>query len=200
MDGSEKTTLESEVSKPKQNKRIKKETIIIFSIIVIIFAITTILLFHFLYKVPYDQAIANFNAAVEEYNTAVIALEEKNKELDDNIESLRSTVNADNLPLDETLLAGADAVLEEARSVPRDSAPALPEMPSKTDDINVVCSEITRMTNEVATMGDYSDTFAKLAETQSKYETLIQQFQGATSTVMWIALMRRLLFCASWQR
>ena len=104
MDESEKTTLESEVSKTKQNKKIKKGTIIIFSVIVIIFAITAILLYHFLYKVPHDQAIANFNAVVEEYSTAVMALEEKNKELDDNIESLRSTVNADNLPLDETLL------------------------------------------------------------------------------------------------
>ena len=37
-------------------------------------------------------------------------------------------------------------------------------------------------------MGDYSDTIAKLAETQSMYEILIQQFQGATSTVMWIGV------------
>jgi len=165
----------------------KKRIILIVSI-VIIAAIASILLFHFLYKVPHDQAIVRFNDAVEGYNTAVHSLKERNQSFDDCIASLRSTINADNIPLDETLLAEADTVLEDAQNVTKDSAPEIPEMPSKTDDINTTSSAITELTTEIGAMGNYSDTIAKLTETQSMYETLIQQFQGAESEVLWVGI------------
>ncbi len=183
MEGNNKNTVSEEIT-PKQKKRLNKKTIIIGGIVVAVAVVAT-LLYCFLYKIPHDQAVAVFNTAVEDYNTAVSALEEKNNALDAGIESLRTIVNADDLPIDETMRAKANAVLEEARSVQKDTAPTIPEMPSKTDDIYLASSEIETITTDMAALGNYSDTLVKLTDLQSKYETLIQQFQGATASVIW---------------
>ena len=180
--------LNSEISERSEPKSVKKKAIIVSIVIAVIIIAVAATLYYFLYMVPYDKAVANFNNAVEEFNTAVTSLEERNKEFDDSIASLNSIVHADSLPFDETLLSEAEIVLENARNMPKDSAPAIPEMPSTTDEINIASSEIIKIAAQVDTMGDYSDVIASLSETKSMYETLIQQFQGSEATVLWVGI------------
>lgn len=95
-----------------------------------------------LYKIPHDEAVKQYNEAVAKYNSAVdlfttasAALEDRNKALDDSIADLGRIVYAENLPIDEFLLAEAVSVLTEARSVTKDTAQTLSEMPQNTDEM-----------------------------------------------------------------
>jgi len=73
-DENEKTT------KPKKNRK----PLIIGIAGFLFVAIISIALWYFMIKVPYDEAVANFDVAVEEYNIAVLAFEEKNQGLSKN--------------------------------------------------------------------------------------------------------------------
>lgn len=196
---------------PKQKKkRNKKLTIIISVIAAVIVIAAAVVSYVYLYKIPHDQAIANYNEAVanyndarEQYDAAELALDGKNKELDDKIMSLTQVINTENIPIDEFLLAEPNAILDEARKIPRDSAPAIPEMPvtakeitqETTENIETVTAEIIVETSkilelipDVEAMGDYSDTLELLSSTETKYQTMIDEFKSCEANVVWFSV------------
>lgn len=184
------------VENPQENVTIKKKRktwVIIASIILAIALIAVAaVLYVKLYKIPHDEAVrqyneavANYNSAVDQFNTAATALEERNKALDDSIADLGKIVYAENLPIDEFLLAEADSVLTEARSVTKDTAPTLSEMPESTDAINAETNNILALIPTVDGMGDYSDTIDLLTATEEKYQNMIDEYQGCKTEVIW---------------
>lgn len=181
---------------PQENVTIKKKRktwVIVVSIILAIALIAVAaVLYVKLYKIPHDEAVrqyneavANYNSAVDQFNTAATALEERNKALDDSIADLGKIVYAENLPIDEFLLAEADSVLTEARSVTKDTAPTLSEMPESTDAINAETNNILALIPTVDGMGDYSDTIDLLTATEEKYQNMIDEYQGCKTEVIW---------------
>ena len=101
------------------------------------------------------------------------------------IQSLSLVINADDVPIDELLLAEPRSVLDAARNLPKDRAPDLPEMPKKTADITTVASQIVELAKEVHELGDYSTTLEPLAATETEYKNLINQFTEAKADVLW---------------
>ena len=184
------------VDNPKKTaptKKKRKTRIIIVSVIlaIVLIAVAAVL-YVTLYKIPHDEAIRQYNEAVDKYNSAVeqfrtasAALEERNKALDDSIADLGKIVYAENLPIDEFLLAEANSVLTEAHSVTKDTAPTLSEMPQNTDEINAEADNILALISDVEAMGDYSDTIDLLTATEEKYQKIIDEFQGCKTEVIW---------------
>lgn len=174
-------------------KKKRKTWVIIVSVILAIALIAVAsVLYVKLYKIPHDEAVkqyneavANYNSAVDQFNTAAVALEERNKALNDSIADLSKIVYAENLPIDEFLLAEADSVLTEARSVTKDTAPTLAEMPQSTDEINTESANILALIPEVEAMGDYSETIDLLTATEEKYQNMIDEYQGCKTEVIW---------------
>ena len=174
-------------------KKKRKTWVIIVSVILAIALIAVAsVLYVKLYKIPHDEAVkqyneavANYNSAVDQFNTAAVALEERNKALNDSIADLGKIVYAENLPIDEFLLAEADSVLTEARSVTKDTAPTLAEMPQSTDEINTESANILALIPEVEAMGDYSETIDLLTATEEKYQNMIDEYQGCKTEVIW---------------
>ena len=177
----------SEATKTTKNTR--KKWLIIIGVIaaVIVIAVAGVLYVN-LYKIPYDAAVSNFNNAVEQFNVAAADLGKRNTELDDSIASLSAVVYADDIPVDEFLLSEANSVLEEARGITKDSVPVVPEMPKNTEEINAEASKILELVTEVQAMGEYGDTLELLSTTETKYRTMIEQFQGCTTEVVWIGV------------
>lgn len=174
-------------------KKKRKTWVIIVSVILAIALIAVAsVLYVKLYKIPHDEAVkqyneavANYNSVVDQFNTAAVALEERNKALNDSIADLSKIVYAENLPIDEFLLAEADSVLTEARSVTKDTAPTLAEMPQSTDEINTESANILALIPEVEAMGDYSETIDLLTATEEKYQNMIDEYQGCKTEVIW---------------
>lgn len=148
-----------------------------------------------LYKIPHDEAVrqhneaaAKYNDTVDQFNAAAGALEERNKALDDSINDLGRIVYAENLPIDDFLLAEADSVLNEARNIAKDTAPTLSEMPQNTDEINAETNSILELISTVDAMGDYSDAIDLLTTTSDKYQKMIDEFQSCKAEVIWTSV------------
>lgn len=182
--------------KTTPEKKQRKTWVVIVSIILVIVLISVAaILYVKLYKIPHDEAVRQYNEAVDNYNRAVdqfgsasAALEERNKALDTCIAELGQIVYADNLPLDEFLLAEADSVLMEARSVTRDAAPALSGMPQSTDEINREADKIIAWIPDIEAMGDYGDTIDLLAATTEKYQKMVDEFRNCKTDVIWTGI------------
>lgn len=166
----------------------KKKVVIIGSIVAVIVLITAVVLFVKLYKTPYDDAKAEFNAAMEQYNAEVSALKERNDKLDSNIELLNQVINAENIPVDELLLEEAQVILREARAYPKDSAPEAPELSLKIDEVKEATVKLLRLSDDVSAMGDYSEILTKVQNTESEYRTMIENFKTAEAEVLWIGV------------
>lgn len=177
---------DADVKDNKKRKKRNKKWIVLFSVIaaVVIVSVAGILYVN-LYKIPHDEAINNFNNSVEQFNIAKDDLEKKNKELDDGIASFSQVVYAEDIPVDELLLSDAYSVLEEARGIVKDSAPAIPEMPKKTEEINAEATKIQKLATEMQAMGGYSDIIEQLSATETEYRTMIEQFKNCTTEVVW---------------
>jgi len=180
------------VNDPKETtpKKKKSKIWIVIICIVLVVALSAVGVYAYIhyYKIPYDAAVVNYNNSVEQYNTAVTALDERNKALDDSIQALGNVIYADNIPLDDSLLTEANTVIEGARSIEKDSAAILPSMPQKTDEINAEATRILGLIPEVDTMGEYSETLELLSTTEEKYSTMIEQFQGCKTEVLWMGV------------
>ncbi len=185
--------IESNRQETSPTKKKHKTWVIVVSIIlaIVLIAVAAVLYVK-LYKIPHDEAVKQYNEAVAKYNSAVdlfttasAALEDRNKALDDSIADLGRIVYAENLPIDEFLLAEADSVLTEARSVTKDTAPTLAEMPQSTDEINTESANILALIPEVEAMGDYSETIDLLTATEEKYQNMIDEYQGCKTEVIW---------------
>lgn len=173
-------------------KKHKTWVIVVSIILAIVLIAVAAVLYVKLYKIPHDEAVgqyneavAKYNSAVDQFNTASAALEERNKALDDSIADLGRIVYAENLPMDEFLMAEADSVLTEAHSVTKDTAPTLSEMPQTTDEINAEADSILALIPDVEAMGDYSDTINLLTATEEKYQKMIEEFKGCKTEVIW---------------
>lgn len=162
----------------------KKKIIIISTIVCLVLMIAAVSFYIFFY-VPYQEAVALFNTAVNEFNTEVAGLDKRNDELDKSIESLSLVINTDNIPIDELLLAEPRSVLDAARNLPKDIAPELPKMPKNTADITTAASQIVELAKAVHELGDYSTTLETLAATEAEYNDLINQFTEARADMLW---------------
>ncbi len=166
----------------------KKKAVIIGSILAVIILIIAAVLFVKFYKIPYDDAKAEFNLAMEQYNVEVVALEERNDELNSNIELLNQVINAENIPVDELLLEEAQVVLREARAYPKDSAPEAPELSLKIDEVKEATVELLKLSDDVSAMGDYSEILMKVQNTEAEYRTMIENFKTAEVEVLWVGV------------
>ena len=172
---------------PKMKK--SKIWIVIISIILVVVLVASgVYAYINYYKIPHDAAIVSYNNAVGQYNVAVSALEERNKALDEGISALGNVIYADNIPLDDSLMTEANTVIEDARSIEKDTAATLPGMPQKTDEINAEAARILGLIPEVDAMGDYSETLELLSATEEKYRAMIEQFQGCKVEVLWMGV------------
>lgn len=185
--------IESNHQETASTKKKHKIWLIVVSIILAIVLIAVVaVLYVKLYKIPHDEtvrqyneAVAKYNGAVDQFNTASAALEERNRALDDSITDLSRIVYAENLPIDEFLMAEADSVLTEARSVSKDTAPTLSEMPQNADEISAEADNILALIPNVEAMGNYSDTIGLLTATEGKYQKMIDEFKGCKTEVIW---------------
>lgn len=166
----------------------KKKAVIIGSIAAVAVLIVAAVLFAMLYKIPYDDAKAEFDFAMKQYNAEAAALEERNAELDNNIELLNQVINAGNIPVDELLLEKAQTVLREARAYPKDSAPETPELSSKIDEVNEATAELLRLSDDVSKLGDYSGILAKVQNTEAEYRAMVDNFKPAKAEVLWVGV------------
>ena len=225
--------IDTQITNTDQTKGIKqkKKMITIIGIVVAaVIVIFAVLLYIFLYKIPYNEAVANLDSAVEKYNNEVAnfdiaigkynvevsALARRNKELDDNITALNQVINAKNIPIDELLLSEAQSILTETLNFPKDSAPVAPDLSKNTEEVIAVSSDVSILTKEViaatskvsilteeaiaasadvsilteevCAMGNYSDMLAKVQATESKYRSMIEDFKGGESEVVWFGV------------
>ena len=140
----------------------KKILIIIIVVLVILAIIGGILGYIKIWK-PYNEAVKNYDAVVAVIN-------EKNKELDENIEKVEQLIDSNEKVIDESVIekakdvtkrAGADKLVEN-------------EMPKKTD-------EIIKRTEELSTPPDYTDILKELNDTYIAYDTSIKQYKQLTN-------------------
>lgn len=171
------------ISQKKPKKNLCK--LILSCILVIAVVAIGIYLYMKYYKIPYDAAVANYSDSIEQYNAAVLALDERNKALDERITALSSVIYADNIPIDDALLLEANSVLDDARNLAKDSAATLPDMPSKTAEINTEAARILNWIPDIEAMGDYHETINLLASTEETYRQMIEQFQGCKTEILW---------------
>ena len=85
-------------------------------------------LFVTLYLVPYNEVKVEYNTAREQYDIEATALENINKELSDNIETLQKVITAKDIPIDELMISSAQDIINEARKCS--------EKPIPKEDIN----------------------------------------------------------------
>ena len=169
-------------------KKHAKKWVVLGIVVTVVILIAVAASYIYQYKIPHDKAVANFNNSVSQYNEAVSGLEDRNRELADHIMSLGLVLNAENMPLDDFLLSDAKSVLEKARGIAVDSAPALSEMPARTEEINAQAAKIMELIPQVQAMGDYSATIDVLVATESKYQSMIDKFKPCEAEVIWIGV------------
>lgn len=184
--------VDAKTSESKSDKKpfSKKKKVILISIIAvaIVFLIVSAVLFVKLYKIPYDKVKTDYNTAMNQFNIEVDALQSRNNELDNNIELLNQVINAENIPVDELLLADAQAVLIEARSVHKDTAPEPPKLSLKIDEVKQATTTIYELTSKVSAMGNYSEILTKVKDTESEYSAMIQNFKTVETKIEWIGV------------
>ncbi len=181
-------TVMKKENKSEKNATNKKKTIIICSIIGAIVLIASLVLFVILYIIPYNEAKAEYNNAIEKFNVEVVALNDRNKELDDNIELLNQVINAKDIPIDNLLLSVAQDVLKEAREHSKDSAPEAPELTLSIEGVRLAASETLALTESVSKMGDYTDILTKVKETETEYSSMIENFKTVETDVTWVGV------------
>ncbi len=181
---------DTEIKKVNKSKEItpKKKKMIICSIISAVVLVVALALFITLYLMPYNEAKAEYNAALKQFNIESAALEDRNKELDNSIESLHQVINAKNIPVDELLLSVAQDVLKEAREYHKDSAPEVPKLTSSIEEVKLATSEILALAESVSNMGDYTTILTKIKDTETEYSSMIKNFKTSEIEVVWVGV------------
>lgn len=140
-----------------------KKKIIIIIVVAIILAIGGGIGWYYLYKVPHDAAVA-------EYESAVAIIEEKNAVLDGEIAEIQAVIDSGEEPYEEETLVNAYNAITNAN----DEKIVIGEMPKGTKDI-------ISATGALDTEVDYSKCIKKLDEAQEALEISIQQLKNVTN-------------------
>lgn len=172
-------------SKTRRKKKCKLWVVVICTIAFIALVLGSAVLYVKYYRIPHDTAVQNYNSSVEQYNIAVAALEKRNQELDDSISELGEVIYKANIPVDDFLLVDANSVMEQAHKITKDAAPVISEIPHKTDEINAASSRILELIPKVEALGNYSDIIELLSSTRNKYQSMIEQFEGCMTEIIW---------------
>lgn len=106
------------------------------------------------YQIPHNNAVAEFETAVE-------ALNDKNEELDSAISDLQDLMGSGEQPLDSSTLDAASAAIGVAQA----GKETAPDMPEETEEIIAAASEVDEM-------GDYSDLIEALVSAQTNGNAL----------------------------
>ncbi|WP_345751324.1 hypothetical protein [Microbacterium rhizophilus] len=170
----------SDAAQAPRSPRLRRNNILLAGGVLLVVALVAVALWYFVVQVPHNEAAAAFSEAVEQYDAAVDDLNARTHELDSAIAELQAVIDSDAQPLDPTLLTNASAAIGEAQSSKAD-APASPEHPESTQDIQNATDDMPALTADVERLGDYSAPIASLKESQAALEASIAQLAQVTN-------------------
>lgn len=166
----------------------KKVKIIAGITVGIIFAVA-LTLFITLYLVPYKDVKTEYNAAREQFNVEATALENINKELDANINSLQQVITAKEIPIDEFLISSAQDVINEAREYLEKPIPQVPKASLSIEKVKPVAVEILRLKDTVSeTAKTNNEMLTRVKDMEAELRSLIENFKTAETDVEWIGV------------
>ncbi|MGT2667074.1 EbhA [Streptococcus rifensis] len=119
--------------------------------------------YYFLSYVPHQEAITDFNKAVE-------VIQSKNETLQENIDEAQKLIASNQQPLDDETLNKLKTSVDKAKSDLRE----IPEIAEKTEEIK----EQTKALNQPL---DYSETIQSLTEDSEAYTNSINQLAQITN-------------------
>jgi prefoldin subunit 5 len=149
-------------SQSVDKKKLDVKRIAIIAVIAAV-AIASVAYWYVNYKIPHDNAVAAFNAAVD-------GLDERNAELDSAISELQDLMNSGETPLDQSTIEAASATIGEAQG----SKQIAPEMPNDTEEINAEAAA-------VESMGDYASQLDALSAAKTNLQNSIAQMKQVTN-------------------
>lgn len=114
-------------------------------------------------KIPYDNAVKTFNAVAKN-------VQEKNNNLDKEIDKAQSILDSGEQPLDETTFTNLQVSISTAKETKR----KIPTVAKKTDDVK---KETTELQKEL----DYSKVISDLDLATKEAETSIEQLKQVTN-------------------
>lgn len=171
----EEAVLPDQSSKKSRNTRLG-----VIAGAVLVLLLVAIGVWYIQVKAPHDRAVAAFNDAMTGYGAAVDGLAARTGDLDSAIADLQGVIDSDAQPLDRELLTSAGKTIGEAQGG-RVEAPAAPEIPESTADIEKLASELPALTADVERLGDYGAAIAKLGDAKTALENSIKQMQQVTN-------------------
>lgn len=143
-------------------KKLNTKRIAIIAVIVAV-AIASVTYWYVNYKIPHDNAVAAFNAAVD-------GLDERNAELDSAVSELQDLMNSGETPLDQSTIEAASATIGEAQG----SKQFAPEVPNDTEEINAEAVAVEGM-------GDYASQLDALSTAKTNLQNSIAQMKQVTN-------------------
>ena len=166
-----------------------KKAKIIAGIIGGVIIVVALTLFVTLYLVPYNKVKVEYNTAREQYDIEATALENINKELSDNIETLQQVITAKDIPIDELMISSAQDIINEARECSEKPIPKAPRAPLSIEKVKPVALEVLKVKDTVSEMSDYNNKIlTKLKDTETEYRLLIENFKTAETNVEWLGV------------
>lgn len=135
----------------------KNKKLVIGIIAFLVIAIIGICIWYFQVKKPYEQALNNFNSAVN-------SVELKNKELNSVISDAKAIMEKGDKPYDENTISNLTVAISDAESNRKE----IPDLPDKTE-------EIIAKTNELKVPIDYTSLIDVIKEKQLALENSILQ-------------------------
>ena len=135
----------------------KNKKLVIGIIAFLVIAIICICIWYFQVKKPYEQALNNFNSAVN-------SVELKNKELNSVISDAKAIMEKGDKPYDENTISNLTVAISDAESNRKE----IPALPDKTE-------EIIAKTNELKVPIDYTSLIDVIKEKQLALENSILQ-------------------------
>lgn len=169
-----------DAAQPPRPSRSRRKALLSLAAVVVVIVLAGVGLWYFLVKVPHDEAVTAFGAAVEQYDAAADDLNLRTSELDSAIAELQAVIDSDAQPLDPALLTSAGATIGAAQGSMVE-APAAPALPDSTEDIQQATADMPVLIAELESLGDYSAPIASLTESQSGLEASIAQLAQVTN-------------------
>lgn len=148
---------------PKAGKKRPSGKIIAIVAVILIAVVAVGAYWYVNYQIPHDEAVSTFN-------TAAAGLNDRNAELDAAIEGLQDLMGSGEDPLDEGALDTASAAIGEAQSAKQE----VPTMPSETEEINSLATEVDGM-------GDYTSQLEAISTAQTNLQNSIDQLKQVTN-------------------